>query len=396
MEPQQPPAETGIIDPRRRSGGRSDKEPVLVVVQLSGGNDFMNTLIPYTSGVYYDTRPSIGIAPSDVLPISDTLAFHPSAAPLRDLFSAGNLAIVQGIGYENASRSHFRALDIWHTCEPEKVATEGWLARVIREIDPRGENPLTAVSFGRGLPRALAAPGVRATSVDNLDTYGLLSGIEVETQRRQDLEVFKRMYTPAIGAGLVADYLRETGQGVLDGAERLQEARRRYQSTVKYAGNAIARNLQDVARVHTAGLGTRVFYTQHGGYDHHSQELPSHARLLTEVTGAITSFMQDLREHDAADNVAILMFTEFGRRIKDNGSGTDHGSGGGAFVLGDRVRGGLFAEYPSLAPADWLNGEDLRHTVDFRSVYSTFLEQWLGLEARPIVGGAFEQLPLFY
>jgi uncharacterized protein (DUF1501 family) len=370
-------------------------DPVLVVIQLSGGNDFMNTLIPYTEGVYYDNRPLVRIGEDQVLPIDDKLAFHPSAAPLRQMFDAGNVAIVQGIGYENSSRSHFRALDIWHTCEPEKVATEGWLAKVIRELDPGGENPLTAVSFGRGLPRALAAPGITATSVDNLDTYGLMNGIEAETQRQQNLDLFKRMYTPAIGAGLVAEYLRETGRGVLSGAERLKEAPRRYTSSVTYAQNQIAKSLRDVARVHTAGLGTRIFYTQHGGYDHHAQELPSHARLLTELTTAISAFMQDLREHNAADNVAILVFTEFGRRIKDNGSGTDHGSGGGAFVIGDRVRGGLYSEYPSLAPADWLNGEDLRHTFDFRGVYSTMLEQWLGLEPRPIVGGAYEQLPVF-
>ncbi len=371
------------------------KDPVLVVVQLSGGNDFMNTLIPYTEGIYYDTRPTVGIPQDQVLPLDDTLAFHPSAAPLRDLFQAGNLAVVQGIGYENSSRSHFRALDIWHTCEPEKVATEGWLAKVIREIDPQGENPLTAVSFGRGLPRALAAPGVRATSVDNLDTYGLMSGIEIEAQRQQGLEIFKRMYTPAIGAGLVAEYLRETGQSVLAGADRLKEARSRYTSTVEYANNSIAKALRDVARVHTAGLGTRIFYTQHGGYDYHAQELPSHARLLAELSGALTSFMTDLREHDAADNVAVLVFTEFGRRIKDNGSGTDHGSGGGAWIVGDTVKGGLYAEYPSLAPADWLNGEDLRHTIDFRGVYGTMLEQWMGIDPTEIVGGVYEQIRPF-
>lgn len=371
------------------------KEPVLVVIQLSGGNDFMNTLIPFTEGVYYDTRPAIGIPQDQVLPISDTLALHPAAEPLRQLFQAGKVAVVQGIGYANSSRSHFRAMDIWHTCEPNKIATEGWLAKVIRELEPRSENPLTGVSFGRGLPRALAAPGVTATSVDNLDNYGLMTGIEAASQRERNLDLFKRMYTPAIGAGMVAEYLRQTGQGVLAGAELLKEAPRQYTSTVEYADNAIAKSLRDVARVHTAGLGTRIFYTQHGGYDHHAQELPAHARLLAELSGAITAFMQDLREHNAADNVAILVFTEFGRRIKDNGSGTDHGSGGGAFVIGERVRGGLYSEYPPLAPANWLNGEDLRHTFDFRGVYATLLEQWLRLDSGRIVGGVYEQLPLF-
>src|SRR5436190_3263879 len=191
------------------NGNGLKKDPVLVVVQLSGGNDFMNTVIPFTNGHYYDARPLVHVPEGKSLPFTDALAFHPAAAPLRDMYLAGDVAIVQGIGYENSSRSHFRALDIWHTCEPEKVATEGWVARVVRELDPQGANPLTAVSFGRGLPRALAAPGVRATSVDNLDTYGLLSGIEIEAQRQQGLEIFKRMYTPAVGAGLVAEYLRE-------------------------------------------------------------------------------------------------------------------------------------------------------------------------------------------
>jgi uncharacterized protein (DUF1501 family) len=153
--------------------------------------------------------------------------------------------------------------------------------------------------------------------------------------------------------------------------------------------------LRDVARVHTADLGTRLFYTQHGGYDHHSQEPANHARLLEQLSGAIADFLQDLREHDASEEVAILVFTEFGRRIKDNGSGTDHGSGGGSFIIGDRVNGGLYAEYPSIAPEHWLNGEDMAHTIDFRGVYGTVIEQWLGLDPVPIAGGQFEQVTPF-
>jgi len=371
------------------------REPVLVVIQLSGGNDFMNTVIPFTNGVYYDARPLVSVPEDRVLPIDDTLAFHPSAEPLRGLFQSGRVAVVQGIGYANSSRSHFRAMDIWHTCEPNRIATEGWLGKVIRELDPEGTNPLTGISFGRGLPRAMAMPGVTATSVDNLDDYGLMTGVEIAEQRQQDLAIFKRMYTPAIGTGLVRDYLSRTAQGVVAGAERLKEAPRRYRSTVQYPNNPIARSLRDVARVHTARLGTRIFYTQHGGYDYHAQEVPTHARLLAELSGALTAFLQDLREHDAAEEVAVLVFTEFGRRIKDNGSGTDHGSGGGAFIVGERVQGGLYAEYPSLKPGDWLNGEDLRHTIDFRGIYGTLLQQWLGLDPVPIVGGEFEQIRPF-
>jgi uncharacterized protein (DUF1501 family) len=147
------------------------KDPVLVVIQLSGGLDFMNTLIPHTSEHYRDARPTVGIASEDVLQLNDELGWHPAAAPLKELYDAGSVAVVQGIGYENSSRSHFRAMDIWHTCEPDKISTEGWLARVTRDLDPHSVNPLTAVSFGRGLPRALAAPGVTATSIGDLDHF---------------------------------------------------------------------------------------------------------------------------------------------------------------------------------------------------------------------------------
>lgn len=373
----------------------STRAPVLVVVQLTGGNDFMNTIIPYTNGIYYDSRPTVGIPADQVLPLNETLAFHPCAAPLKALYDAGQVAIVQGIGYPNSNRSHFRGMDIWHTCEPERIVTEGWLGKAIRALDPRHENVLTGVSFGRGLPRAMVAPGVPVTSVGDLDTYGLLTGISDVQQRQEALTIFQEMYAPAIGTGPVIDYLAHTGMEVLQGAAVLKQAPARYTSTVQYPDNPIAKSLRDVARVHLAGLGTRIFYTQHGGYDTHASEGATHPRLLGELSSALYAFMQDLVEHDAADEVVILVFTEFGRRIRDNGSGTDHGSGGGAFIIGKRVAGGLYAEYPSLAPDQQLYGEDLRHTCDFRGVYATLLEQWLSLDATPIVGGTYEQLQPF-
>ena len=377
--------------------GNGASDPVLVIVQLTGGLDFMNTLIPYTEGAYYDARPHVGIAQERVLPLAEgsPLGFHPAASRLKELYDGGDVAIVQGIGYPNSSRSHFRGMDIWHTCEPDVISTEGWIAKLVRELDPRSENPLTAVSFGRGLPRACAAPGVTVTSVGDLDSYGLMTSIEREEEREANLDLFRRMYTPAVGAGLVRDYLGRTGRDVLSGADVLAEVPGRYTTAVEWGTNPIATALRDVARVHTAGLGTRVFYTQHAGYDYHSHQPGAHDRLLGELCGALSDFLADLRAHEAAENVAVLVFTEFGRRIRDNGSGTDHGSGGGAYVLGERVKGGLYAEYPSVKPPDWLNGEDLRHTIDFRGVYGAMLEQWMGVEAAPIVGGDFEQVRPF-
>ncbi len=371
------------------------KPPVLVVVQLTGGNDFMNTLVPYSNPVYYDARPTVVIPQDEVLPINDQLGFNPNLAPLKEMYDAGKVAIVQGIGYENSSRSHFRAMDIWHTCEPVKVGIEGWLGRTIREIDPDKENVLTAVNIGRGLPRALVAPGVPVTSVGDLDNVGLMTSIEEQERRDRALEMFKKMYAPAIGTGPVMEYLAQTGSDVHIGADILKQAPASYTSDVEYDDNPIAKSLKDVARTHIAGLGTRIFYTAHGGYDHHANELKTHPQLLTELGGAISDFFQDLRDHDASEEVTMLVFTEFGRRMRDNGSGTDHGSGGGAFIIGDRVNGGLYSEYPSLDPARWLHGEDLDWTIDYRGIYSTILDQWLGLDPVPIVDGQFEQINPF-
>ena len=371
------------------------QDPVLVVVQLTGGLDFMNTLIPHTSPHYRDARPTVGVASEDVLPLNGSggdLGWHPAAAPLKELYDAGDVAVVQGIGSENSSRSHFRGMDVWHTCEPDKISTEGWLARATREFDPNSENPLTAVSFGRGLPRALAAPGVTATSIGDLDHFGLMTKVEAEQERLQDLDIFKRMYMPGVGTGIVRDYLAQTGRDVLTGIDMLRDVPSQYSSSIEYGQNPIANALRDVARVHTARLGTRFFYTQHAGYDYHSLEPETHPKLLKDLTEALSDFMADLREHNAAEEVTLLVFTEFGRRIKDNGSGTDHGSGGGAYIIGEHVDGGLYSEYPSVEPKDWLYGEDLRHTFDYRGVYGTVLEQWMKLDPTSIVNGNYEQL----
>ena len=371
------------------------KAPVLVVVQLTGGNDFMNTIVPYSNPVYYDSRPTVVIPQEEVLPIDGEIGFNPNAAPLKEIYDGGKMAIVQGIGYANSSRSHFRAMDIWHTCEPTKVGTEGWLGRAIRDLDPNKENVLTAVNIGRGLPRALSVAGVPVTSVGDLDNVGLMTSIEEAERRDKALEMFKKMYAPAVGSGPVLEYLAQTGSDVHTGADILKQAPAMYESDVEYADNPIAKSLKDVARTHLAGLGTRIFYVNHGGYDHHANELKTHPQLMRELSGAMSDFFADLRAHDAADEVAMMVFTEFGRRMRDNGSGTDHGSGGGAYMFGKNVIGGLYSEYPSLAPADWEHGEDLQHTIDFRGVYATLLEQWLGVDAKPIVKGEYEQISPF-
>tara|TARA_B100000745_G_scaffold79401_1_gene48825 strand:- start:35827 stop:36984 length:1158 start_codon:yes stop_codon:yes gene_type:complete len=372
------------------------KDKTLVVVQMTGGNDFMNTIVPFTNDHYYDARKKIVMSQDDVLPINDTLAINKNAAPFKRLYDEGRMAIIQGIGYPDSNRSHFRGMDIWHTCEPDRVGSEGWLGLAVRELDPKSENVLTGVNIGQGLPRAMSVAGVPVTSISDLEGYGVMNQIEKEQLRDKALQAFKDIYGQAIGSGVVSEYIGKTGLDVLKGADMLGDVASNYQSSVEYADNSIAKSLRDVARIHLSGLGTRIFYTNHGGYDTHANEMPTHPKLMADLSGAISDFLDDLDQHDESENVAILVFTEFGRRMRDNGSGTDHGSGGGAFLFGKNVKGDLYSEYPSLAPSDWEHGEDLKHTIDFRGIYGTVLEQWLDLDAKPIVKGEFEQIKPFY
>ncbi len=371
------------------------KDPVLVILQMSGAYDAVNTFIPYNDPHYPDYRPTLGVAPEDVLTVDNQVGFHPAMAPLKGLYDEGKVAVLQGIGYPNPIRSHFRSMDIWHTAEPDKMVTDGWLGKAIRDLDPNKENILTAVNFGRGLPRALAAPGVSVASVGDLASYGVLTGIDGEEQRMDALDIFGRMYSPLIGSGPVNDYLSQTGLDALKGADILTTAPQTYSSSIEYGGSPFAQWLKNIAQVHLAGFGTRVLYTgvNPGTFDTHANQNITFPRLWGDVTTAISDFYQDLQEHHANEEVVMLLFTEFGRRVQENGSGTDHGSGGVAFVIGDAVKGGLYGEYPSLEPGR-LDEGDLQWNNDFRGAYATLLEQWLGLDAKPILGGSFEQFDL--
>ena len=371
------------------------KDRVLVVLQMSGAYDALNTVIPYNDPRYADYRPVLKVDPADVLPINGEVGFHPSMRPIKDLYDQGKVAVIQGIGYPNPNRSHFRSMDIWHTAEPDKMITEGWLGKAIRELDPHRENVLTGVNFGRGLPRALAAPGVSVASVGELTSYGVLTGIDGEDQRMEALDIFSKMYSPLIGNGPVNDYLSQTGLDALKGADILTTAPERYASTVEYGGSQFSQWVKNIAQVHLAEFGTRVLYTSlnPGAFDTHANQNTAFPKLWEDVTNATADLYEDLKEHHANEEVVILMFTEFGRRVQENGSGTDHGSGSVAFVIGDRVKGGAYGEYPSLDPSK-LDEGDLRWNNDFRGTYAAILEKWLGLDAQPILGGNFEQFDI--
>ena len=329
-----------------------EKDPVLVVVQLSGGNDYLNTVIPYNDPTYYDNRPTIRYDQDEILPVDKDLAFNPQMGALKDIYDQGDLAVIHGVGWEESTRSHFRAMDIWHTAEPDKVGMEGWLGRAIRQLDPESENPVTAVNVGYGLPRALVAPNASVASVADLEAYGMLSSVEQKQKREDLLKRFANMYAPAIGSRQVMDYIGQTGLDALKGADMLKVAPGNYDSDIEYdSANPLAQKLRDVSRIHLAGLGTRIFYTEHGGFDTH------------------------------------------GRRVKENGSGTDHGAGGVAMAIGSGINGGMHGEYPEIRAEALVEG-DLAPSIDFRSTYSTLLEDFFNIDGEPIVNGQFEKLPI--
>ena len=369
-------------------------ENKLVVVQLSGGNDALNTVIPYNDGNYYDNRPQVHIDPDKALKLDANLAMNPSMTAIKRLWDEGKVAVINGIGYPEPNRSHFRSMDIWHTAEPTKVLTEGWIGKALRELDPKGENVLGGINFGRGLPRAMSCPGVPVASVGNLDTYGLFPSVSDLQDRNDILNVFSQMYGGAQGRDAVSEFLSQTGEDAMVGADILREAPNKYTSNVEYAANPLANSLRDVARVMFSDVGTKVFYTQHGSFDTHGGELPVHSKLWDDVSSSIGDFVDDVREHGYGDSTAILVFSEFGRRVKDNGSGTDHGSGGVAFLIGESVKGGLYGQYPSLKESNQLNG-DLCANNDFRSVYTDILEDWFQVDSVPIVNGTFEKFHFF-
>jgi uncharacterized protein (DUF1501 family) len=313
----------------------ADKEPILVVVQLTGGNDALNTIVPYGEGLYYDNRRTVRIAEDEVLPIDERFGFHPAMRPIKPFWDAGNMAIIAGIGYPNPNYSHFRSMDIWYTCEPDKIATDGWLGKAVHDIDPKAENVLTAVNFGRGLPRALSLAGVPVASVAQLDSYGLLTSLSSVAQRQSALEVFSCLYDdgwndqgPRPSDSLettrpgdeVLRYMGQTGLDAQKGADILRTALGKYQSPVQYPRSPIAESLKGIAQVKLADLGTRIFYTSHGSFDTHASQNPTHARLWQEVSEGIAAFFEDLRVHNAADAGVVRVRSPRQRQWRGHGS----------------------------------------------------------------------------
>ena len=386
-------------------------DTILVVLQMAGGNDGLNTLVPFGDDAYYKARPKLGIQQKDLIKIKDGLGLNNSMPYLGSLFKEGGLGIVQGVGYPNPNRSHFVSTSIWETADPANRSNTGWLGRYFDHACA-GVDPTVGISFNKTTPEAFGAmrnPGVSLSSPE------LYRWIYSGGQKAEAEEFFSELNQPTEGkaesfsggsidmpaGGKVGTLAGESNLSFLErvaldaqvSSKKILEVAAKHKTTVSYDGTPISRNLNLVARMIAGGMATRVYYVSHGGFDTHTGQDNSHDRLLGQLDSALKSFFTDLKQQGNDKRVVLMTFSEFGRRVAENASsGTDHGKASCLFVAGGGVKGGLYGKAPSLTE---LSQGDLNHTVDFRSVYANLLSAWLKApNVEKILGGKYEGVGL--
>jgi uncharacterized protein (DUF1501 family) len=386
---------------------------ILVVLQMAGGNDGLNTVVPYADDQYYKARPRVGIAAKDVLKLSDYVGLNPKLTGLKALYDAGQLGVIQGVGYPNPNRSHFRSTEIWQTAsDADRYQTTGWLGRYFDNACA-GCDPAVAVAISGQMPQAFAAKKPKGVCFNNPQNYRFIEGGRpgpgemdtTETSYRKlndvdDLQMDNSGGTVGSIHGVVRqtgsplDFIERTALDAQVSSDEIRAITSRGGNQASYPGSQLANSLKLVAKLIGGGMATRVYYVSQGGYDTHTNQSGTHERLLTDLGDALKAFVADLKTQGNLDRVLVMTFSEFGRRVSENASGgTDHGAAAPMFVIGNKVKTGLLGKYPSLASAD-LNLGDLKFNVDFRSVYSGILEHWLKTKSVPILGRQFPPLSI--
>jgi uncharacterized protein (DUF1501 family) len=405
---------------------------ILVILQMAGGNDGLNTVVPYGNDFYHKARPRLRLGEDQILKLNDDVGLHQSLSGFKDLYDAGQLSVIQGVGYPNPNRSHFRSTEIWQTaCDSERVERYGWLGRYFDNACA-GCDPTIAVNIGRQMPQAFTAKHPTGISLENPQNYRFM-GLGEGKAGQANEEMFREMNAPegmmatepehgaanaetngspilthaqldhvggSIGAitgparqtGSALDFLERTALDAQVSSDEIRAISSRVQNQATYPGGQLANSLKLVAKLIGGGLATRVFYVSQGGYDTHTNQLGAQQRLLKELGDSVKAFVQDLQVQGNMQRVLLMTFSEFGRRVSENAnSGTDHGAAAPMFIVGNKVKAGLLGQYPSLAPADLFQG-DLKYNVDFRSVYAALLENWLKTRSEPVLGRKFEPL----
>jgi len=387
---------------------------ILVILQMAGGNDGINTVVPYSNDFYQRARPNLRMSADKVLKLNDEIGFHPSLSGLKALYDSGNLAVIQGSGYPNPNRSHFRSTEIWQTAsDSERIEKYGWLGRYF-DNSCKGCDPTVGISVGRQSPQAFASKNGLGVSLDNPQSYRFLA----ETRAGDTEKSYRELNAPdgamrsedtgaadnnsgdSIGmihgstqhAGSALDFLERTAMDAQVSSDKIIAVSNKAQNKATYPGSQLANSLKLVARLIGGGLPTRVYYVSQGGYDTHTNQLPTQQRLLKELGDSLKAFTEDLKAQGNNERTLVMTFSEFGRRVAENANnGTDHGAAAPMFVIGNKVKAGLLGKYPSLAPADLVNG-DMKFNVDFRSVYAGILEGWLKTPSAPVLGQKFPPL----
>jgi uncharacterized protein (DUF1501 family) len=361
---------------------------ILVVLQLSGGNDGINTLIPFGDSTYASLRPSLGFPTSEVLQLTDSVGLNPNLAKLKALYDQGKVAIVQGVGYPNPNRSHFRSMDIWHSASPETFERSGWLGRYVGACQCAQDNALPAISVGDQLNSLFWTDTTLVPAVASIGAFSFLTDTKYKNDRTYQMQTLQNIYSQAGNWSDHESLIRRGTLQALQGSDELQKVAAAYTTSVQYPNNGLAAQLKLVAEVIAGNLGTRLFSVSQGGFDTHANQKPTQDRILGQLADSLDAFMQDLANLGQQDNVVIMTFSEFGRRVKQNGSnGTDHGTAEPMFIIGNKVQGGLYGTYPSLGDLDG-NG-DLKFNADFRSVYAGMLKDVVGADPAPILMGSF-------
>jgi uncharacterized protein (DUF1501 family) len=381
---------------------------ILVVVQLSGGNDGLNTVIPYADDAYHRARPQLRVEPNTLLKINDYVGLHPNLAPLQKMYDAGDLAILQGIGYPNPNRSHFRSMDIWHSAQPEKeIVTNGWIGRYF-DNTCSGADPHVGVSIGESMPLAMKGERITPLSFERPENYkyngtdrdaylALNNPNEPATQPTTQAQRQARVARPGkkqieIAPASELDFLTRTAMDAQVSSDDIIRMTQKHQPAAQYPGGKFGEGLRTVAAMIGGGLPTRVYYVSLGGFDTHANQKGRHDQLMQQFGQGVSAFWTDMAKQENDTRVLMLTFSEFGRRVQQNASGgTDHGAAAPMFLMGPAVKSGVIGKHPSLTDLDQ---GDLKYTLDFRNVYATVLQEWLETPSKPILGQQFKPLPV--
>ncbi len=373
----------------KESAAADRNDNVLVVIELSGGNDGLNTVIPFDNDLYYKNRRTLGIAKANIHKLADGIGLHPAMEPLAELYKEGRLAVVQGVGYPEPDRSHFRSMEIWQTASIEKLPpTAGWLGRFIDQLPVMPDHDtLPGLAFTGSLPQACQAEKAVIPVVGELEAF---SGAERPEQK--EIALRRKLSTTSGTTRGSVQFIRNQAAAVYRTVDKLKGAAEKYKSTTEYPPSGLGGQLKHAAQILAGDLGIRVMYAAQDGYDTHSGQAEPHAGLLGDLSASLAAFDKDLRGLGLADRVAVVIFSEFGRRVDENASaGTDHGAASCLFVSGAKIKGGLYGDYPRL---DKLGEGDLIFNTDFRSIYATLLDKWLGCSPNKILKGDFPRLNL--